>query len=161
MNLGRWNANAGSEADSCRARARFAPPSPNPCFPNPQVLHASLSEYVIVFGSPIGTEGHSGRFLSDDYFHILYGEQWAYSPGQLVKEVYRPGDQHLMRKGVAKGYKIPETCWALEYARGNIVAMMPFGIADTFTSTLDFITLWQTIKASGGNMIKALMKGKI
>mmetsp|Transcript_666 Transcript_666/g.2539 ORF Transcript_666/g.2539 Transcript_666/m.2539 type:complete len:215 (+) Transcript_666:242-886(+) len=126
------------------------------------VLHASLSEYVIIFGSPIGTEGHSGRFLSDDYFTILHGEQWAYSPGQLTKEVYKAGSQHLMSKGVAKGYKIPdEGCWALEYARGNVLSMMPFGLADLFSSTLDPVTLWQTVKVSGGYMLKNLLKGKI
>ncbi|QDZ20996.1 ERG2/sigma1 receptor-like protein [Chloropicon primus] len=126
------------------------------------VLHASLSEYVIIFGSPIGTEGHSGRFLSDDYFTILHGEQWAYSPGQLTKEVYEPGSQHLMPKGVAKGYKIPDCgCWALEYARGNILSMMPFGMADLLSSTLDPITFWQTVKVSGGNMFKMLLKGKV
>lgn len=59
-----------------------------------QVLHCSLSEYVIIFGSPIGTEGHSGRFLADDYFHILYGEQWAYTPGQLTKEVSKSTESH-------------------------------------------------------------------
>merc|ERR1711908_30693 len=125
-----------------------------PCFW--QVLHASLSEYVIIFGSPIGTEGHTGRFLADDYFTILYGEQWAYEPGQLTKEVYKAGSQHHMAKGVAKGYKIPETCWALEYARGNVLSMMPFGLADLFFSTLDLVTLWQTVKVSGGNMFLQL-----
>ena len=76
-------------------------------------------------------------------------------------QVYKAGSQHHMEKGVAKGYKIPETCWALEYARGNVLSMMPFGLADLFFSTLDVVTLWQTIKVSGGNMLLQLMKGKV
>lgn len=125
------------------------------------ILHCSLSEYVIIFGTALGTEGHTGRFLADDYFTMIHGDQWAFKTGDLKKEVYRPGDQHHLPWGTSKQYRCPDACWALEYARGNILSMMPFGLFDTLFSTLDFVSLWQTAKVSVIGMGKELMKGKV
>ena len=125
------------------------------------VLHCSLSEYIIIFGTAVGTEGHTGRFLADDYFTILHGEQWAFSAGDLDREVYKPGDQHHLKFMTTKQYKMPEECWALEYARGNIASMLPFGFLDTFFSTLDLPTLVATVRVSAGGIIMNLLRGKI
>lgn len=125
------------------------------------LLHASITEYVIVFGTPIGTEGHSGRHWADDYFIMLEGEQWAFSPGSTEREVYRPGDMHVLRRGQVQGYRIPDSGWALEYARGFIPAMMPFGLLDVVTSTLDVRTLGRTLKIYARGVTRELLRGKI
>ena len=70
------------------------------------ILHASITEYVIVFGTPIGTEGYSGRFMADDYFVILEGEQWAYGEGDEGRLEFRAGDLHHLPRGQARGYRM-------------------------------------------------------
>jgi C-8 sterol isomerase len=125
------------------------------------LIHASLTEYVIIFGTPVGTEGHTGRYLADDYFIILEGEQWAFYPGAFEREVYTPGHMHHLPRGYAQQYRMPDKCWALEYARGWIPLMLPFGLADALSSTLDFYTVAQTFKVYGRCVINELLQGKL
>lgn len=111
--------------------------------------------------TPFWFNGRSGRFLADDYFTMLYGEQWAFDAGSHKKEVFRPGDQHLMPTGVSKQYRMPDSAWALEYARGNVISMLPFGILDTFTSTMDLVTLFGTIRVAAIGVVQSLAQGKV
>ncbi|KAH6614466.1 ERG2/sigma1 receptor-like protein [Chaetomium sp. MPI-SDFR-AT-0129] len=124
------------------------------------IIHASITEYLIIFGSAIGTEGHSGRHTSDDYFYILSGVEMAYVAGQYEPEIYPPGSVHHLHRGHVKQYRMPEKCFALEYARGWIPPMLFFGFADFFTSTLDFPTLGKTVWITGREMLGNLARGK-
>jgi len=125
------------------------------------LLHASLSEYVILFGSPIGTEGHSGRYRSEVYDYQIAGETWCYLEGEMTRTVYKPGDVMYLGPSQVKGYRIPDHSWMLEYARGPIPTMLPFGLADTVTSTLDLRNFARTFWNYGRLTVRELLKGKI
>src|SRR6185295_18785619 len=64
------------------------------------VLHGSLSEYVLIYGTPIGTEGFSGRYRADIWDIMLTGEMWTYTEQDFRQAlVSKPGDiAHLRRR---------------------------------------------------------------
>jgi C-8 sterol isomerase len=125
------------------------------------ILHASLTEYILVFGSPVGTQGYSGRFFAEYYIVILEGEHWTFAAGDIDRRVHRPGERTVLWRGEAKAYRMPDRCYGLEYARGFIPSMLPFGLADSFSSTLDPIVVWNTMRIYTRAVVGELLRGKI
>lgn len=125
------------------------------------LFNVGITEYIIIFGTAIGTEGHSGRHTADNYFNILTGTETAYVAGQYDPEIYPAGSVHHLPRGMVKQYRMPQGCFALEYSRGWIPPMLYFGFADTFTSTLDFLTLWRTVRITAREMIGNLIRLKL
>jgi len=126
------------------------------------LIHASLSEYLLFFGTPIGTEGHSGRYPTRVWDFMIAGEVWTYLEGSFERAVSKPGVHAMdLPPGSAKGYRAFEGSWMLEYARGPIVSMLPFGLWDTLFGTLDFVTLGRTVWQYAEMVSGQLLKGKL
>lgn len=123
-----------------------------------KLLHASFGEYLIFFGSPIGTEGHSGRYRAEVHDFMMKGEMWCYTDRDLERRIFRPGDAAYLGAGAAKGYRIPDHAFMLEYARGPILEMFPFGLGDSLTSTLDHRTIGRTIFTYGKMVTRSLIR---
>jgi hypothetical protein len=110
-----------------------------------KLYFASLFEYVMIWGTPIGSEGHSGRHRVSFWDTVIDGEAWYFAEGQFEKRIYRPGNRIFVGKGQACGMNFTDGVWAVEYARGPLTLSMPFGLADEILSTLDFATAIQTL----------------
>lgn len=111
------------------------------------LLHASLREYLILFGTAVGTEGHSGRYSAHVYDFVYEGEMWCTHQGLMKRMLFSNGKGAFLPAGLTKQYRIPDHAWMIEYGRGqeSIITMLPFGLADTIISTLDFMVLFRTL----------------
>jgi C-8 sterol isomerase len=110
-----------------------------------KVYYASIMEYIMIWGTPIGSEGHSGRHAVGFWDTVLDGEMWYYGEGQFDKRVYKPGDRVYVGPRQARAMNFTDGVWAVEYARGPLPLSVPFGVADELVSTLDFATAAQTV----------------
>jgi C-8 sterol isomerase len=110
-----------------------------------KLYYASLSEYILIWGTPIGSEGHSGRHAVGFWDTVIDGEMWYYAEGQYEKRVYRPGDRVYVGPRQARAMNFTTGVWAVEYARGPLPRSVPFGLADSLFSTLDYSTVMQTL----------------
>ncbi len=126
------------------------------------VLHGSLSEYVIIFGTPVGTEAFSGRYHLDIYDFVMAGEMRTYTEQQYGEAVVTlPGERALLRRGQVKGFKLSGDCWMLEYGRGVVPSSLPIALGDAIFSAMDGKTLLKTVQHYGRQVVRSLLKGKV
>jgi C-8 sterol isomerase len=111
------------------------------------LLYTSLTEYVLIFGSSNTTDGHSGRYHAAVYDCVLVGEMnISEEHDPTVRHVFRAGRMGILPRGKIKSYSIKEGTWMLEYARGNIISMIPTGVGDNLFSNFDLQSLGATVK---------------
>jgi len=110
-----------------------------------KLYYASATEYVMIWGTPIGSQGHSGRHCAGFWDTVLDGNMWYFGEGDFERRVYEPGDQVYVGPGQARSMNFRDGVWAVEYARGFIPASIPFGIAEEILICWDFLTAAQTL----------------
>ena len=121
---GRW---VGSLAGGVLGKVRF--------------LYFSPREYLVLFGSPTGTEGFSGRYKHVDiHKYLLAGRIDSYDVDSDDTEPLpplMPGQGTCLARGHARGLTIHPGSWHIEYGRGAVASTLPFAMVDTLLVSLE------------------------
>jgi sigma non-opioid intracellular receptor len=121
---GRW---VGSKAGGILGKVRF--------------LYFSPREYIVIFGSPTGTQGFSGRYKHVEIHKFLIAGQidsYDLESDDTAAMTLRPGEHTCLEKGHARGLTIHPGSWHIEYGRGAVVTTLPFAMIDTLFLSLEF-----------------------
>ena len=125
---------------------------------NIAVVYAAPNEYVAFFGTPVGATGFSGYYTEADVWDCMVrGDMYTFDPGQLEKSVYHAGDIAYLKKGTRRVFRYVDSCSMIDYARGNIITMFPFGVINPAAyNTLDPKSAWEQIANYGELCIKSI-----
>ena len=120
---GRW---VGSKAGGILGKVRF--------------LYFSPREYVVLFGSPTGTQGFSSRYKHVEIHKFLLAGQidsYDLESDETMPMTLRPGEHTCLENGHARGLTIHPGSWHIEYGRGAVVTTLPFAMVDTLFVSLN------------------------
>jgi hypothetical protein len=120
---GRW---VGSKAGGILGKVRF--------------LYFSAREYIVIFGSPTGTQGFSGRYKHVQIHKILMAgriDWYDLGSDDTAAMTLLPGEHACMEKGQARGLTIHPGSWHIEYGRGAVATTLPFAMVDTLLVSLE------------------------
>ncbi|GBG40809.1 isomerase [Mycobacterium montefiorense] len=120
---GRW---VGSKAGGILGKVRF--------------LYFSPREYIVIFGSPTGTQGFSGRYKHVEIHKFLMAGQidsYDLESDDALPMTLMPGEHTCLEKGHARGLTIHPGSWHIEYGRGAVATTLPFAMVDTLLVSLE------------------------
>lgn len=120
---GRWVA---SKAGGILGKVRF--------------LYFSPREYIVIFGSPTGTQGFSGRYKRVEIHKFLMAgriDSYDLETDDTQPMTLMPGEHTCLEKRHARGLTIHPGSWHLEYGRGAVVTTLPFAMVDTLLVSLE------------------------
>jgi hypothetical protein len=104
-------------------------------------LYFSPREYIVIFGSPTGAQGFSGRYKHVQIHKFLIaGQIDSYdleSDDTSPLPPLLPGEHTCLEKGHARGLTIHPGSWHIEYGRGAVVTTLPFAMMDTLLLSLE------------------------
>ncbi|KAL6070354.1 Sigma non-opioid intracellular receptor 1 [Balamuthia mandrillaris] len=125
------------------------------------ILYASLTEYLIIIAAPIGaTPGFGGRYPKVEFYDfMLAGELATSTEGDMNPHFFSWPPQNVedtneynwfTPANVGNSYTCPNNCYVLEYARGNILSLLEFGLfAPTESWTRDYLSTVEKIRSLG------------
>jgi sigma non-opioid intracellular receptor len=103
-------------------------------------LYFSPNEYIVLFGSPTGTVGFSGRYKRVEIHKFLIAGQidsFDLESDDLLPSTLRAGEHTCLEKGHVRGLTIHPGSWHIEYGRGAVVTTLPFAMVDTLLVSLE------------------------
>ena len=123
------------------------------------LLHASLTEYVLFFGTAIDTSGHSGRYWANISDTIITGSFRQWKEGTTNAVMHSPGDTVYHNIGETTAVQWTGGTWMVEYGRGFVPSTLTFALADTVFGTTDFYLMYQTFKLYSVAVFHELLMG--
>lgn len=137
---GRW---VGSKAGGILGKVRF--------------LYFSPREYIVLFGTPTGTQGFSGRYKHVEIHKFLVAGQidwYDLESDDLTPQTLRPGGHTCTAPGHARGMTIHPGSFHIEYGRGAVVTTLPFAMVDTLFVSLEL----ESVRRSTAEFTKLVAK---
>ncbi|PAA57058.1 hypothetical protein BOX15_Mlig007097g1, partial [Macrostomum lignano] len=110
------------------------------------LLYASFTEYVLLFGTAVDTSGHSGRYFANVSDTLLSGSFVQWKEGSLDTNSYKAGDTVYHTWGEATAVQWSGGTWMVEYGRGLLPTTLPFALADSVFSTLDWYSAYKLVR---------------